>query len=110
MKNSLFASLFVVFAATAMADDYEFVLSYTEADFDSVESVKALHRRIRSVARDHCPTYGVTHNLRDAQDCVNDLVTNAIESIDRPVLSAFLEGGEELRIALDTHARERNAG
>ncbi len=110
MKKSLFATLFVVVAATASADDSQYVLSYTEADFESVDSVKALHRRIRSLATNHCPRYARSRDLRGTSDCVKDVVTDLIDSIDHPVLSAYLEGEDELRIALDGETDRRSAG
>ena len=110
MKKSLFASLFVVVAATASADDSRYVLSYTKADFDSVESVKALHRRIRTLATNHCPTYALTRDLRGTRDCVNDVMADLIDSINHPALSAYVEGADELRIALDADTDGQSSG
>ena len=100
MKKSLFATVMVVVAATASAEDSQIRLSYTQADFESVESVKALHRRIRALARDFCPRYARIRDLRTTVDCVNGTAQDLIDAVDHPVLTAYTAGEDEVRIAI----------
>jgi UrcA family protein len=110
MKQSLFAAVLVVFAATASAEEFQVALSYTAADFESVESVKGLHRRIWTLAAKECPNYSRTRDLRASRSCRNGVVKNLVDAIDHPALTAYVEGGDELRIVSDTEGDRRRAG
>lgn len=110
MKQSLFAAVLVVFAATASAEEFQVALSYTAADFESVESVKGLHRRIRALATKECPKYARTRDLRASSSCRNGVVQSLVNAVDHPALTAYVEGGAELRIVSDTKSDGRRAG
>ena len=67
MKRLLVAVLTLVSVQALAADEY--TLKYSTVDFQSVETVKALHRRIVDTARRTCPSYGSVRNLRVVRDC-----------------------------------------
>ncbi len=97
MKRLLVAALTLVSAQVLAADDY--TLKYGTVDFQSVETVKALHRRIVNTARRTCPSYGSVRNLRVVRDCKQAVIDDLVGKIDRPSLSATVEGVGEVRIA-----------
>jgi UrcA family protein len=110
MKKSLLAAVLVVFSASAYAEEFQVTLSYTAADFESVESVKALHRRIQALASKECPKYSETRDIRAARICADDIAEKLVHAVDNPALTAYLNGNDELRFALDSNARGPNAG
>lgn len=87
--------------AASAADDY--VLTYSANDFQTVDTVKALYQRIRSLARGHCPDYFRTRDLPGTSRCVDDVVNDLITSIGHPALSAYGNGSgdEGIRVALE---------
>jgi UrcA family protein len=70
-------------------------VNYSGADLSTTEGVKALYARLHAAAQRVCGDLdGANISLRYA--CVHDAMSNAIQSIDKPLLSAYY--------------RERNGG
>ena len=97
MKRLLIAVFTLVSAQAFAAEDY--ALKYGAVDFQSVETVKALHRRIVDTAKRTCPSYSEVRDVRFVSDCKQGVVDDLVGKIDRPSLSATVEGVSEVRIA-----------
>ncbi len=107
MKRLLVAAFTLVSAHAFAADDYG--LTYSAVDFQSVETVKALHRRIVNTASRACPRYGVVKEVRVVRDCKQGVIDDLVGKIDRPALSATVEGVGEVRIAELIERHRENA-
>jgi len=92
----------LAFATTSWADEKQTVMTYSAADFESVETVKDLYQRVRKIARRHCPSYSRTRNLQGTNACVDEVVDELISRVDHPALTAYRGGEEQVRIALET--------
>ncbi len=99
MKRLLATCTIALAASTAYADD-QYKVVVDERDFRSEASVKDLYRRIRKEARHVCPTYFATRNMREIANCRADVEADLVSKINHPLLNAYVEGTESLRIAL----------
>ena len=99
--KTIFAAFALTFAASAYAGDDEYVMTYSADDFQSVETVKELYQRVRTIAREHCPSYFRSRDLAGSTACVDDVVSDLISSINHPALSAYQDGEDEVRVALE---------
>lgn len=93
-------------ATAAFADD-QYGIVIDERDFRTEESVKALYKRIRREARNTCPTYFVNRDMREIANCRSDVETDLVSKINHPLLNAYVEGTESLRLAL-AERKQRN--
>lgn len=88
----------------ALADsDYSIVVKQT--DFKSAESVRALHQRIRREARQACPTFAGHRSIRETAVCRQEVAADLVSKINHPLLNAYVEGEDSLRIALAERGR-----
>lgn len=99
--KTILAAFALTLAASSYAGDDQYVMTYNANDFQSVDTVKELYQRIRNLARNHCPDYFRTRDLAGTNDCVNDVVNDLISNINHPALSAYKDGDEEVRVALE---------
>ncbi len=97
MKRLLIAVFTLVSAQAFAGNDY--ALKYSVFDFQSVETVKALHRRIVNTAKRTCPSYSEVRSVRVVRECKQGVVDDLVGKIDRASLSAYFEGDSEIRIA-----------
>jgi UrcA family protein len=74
-------------------------LRYSTAELRSVESTKALHQRIRRVARAFCPDYSVTKDMRDRVSCVKDVESDLVSKVNHPRLTKIHTGDARMTIA-----------
>ncbi|MEM7281613.1 MAG: UrcA family protein [Pseudomonadota bacterium] len=85
------------------ADDY--AISYRNAELTTIEGRIAVHKRILSAAKAHCPRYTRTKSLRDVANCVDDVVSDLVEQIDNPQFTAFVSGASGLEFTLAESGR-----
>ena len=83
MKRLLIVVFTLVSAQAFAADDY--TLKYGVFDFQSVETVEALHQRIVRTAKLTCGNYAALGDLRFVNDCKQGVVDDLVGKIDRPV-------------------------
>ena len=88
-------------ASVSMAGD-EYSLVYSKDDFRSADTVAALYQRVVKTAKSYCPDYSRTKSLSNQYDCINDVVTDLVDSIDHPSLTAFANGDTDVQIATQT--------
>lgn len=86
-------------AGPAADDDASYQLSYSSAELRSVESVKALHLKIRRVALDYCPDYAVTKNLSERASCIKDVESDLVSQVDNALLTRIHSGDSGMSIA-----------
>lgn len=92
----------VVLSAGAQAGDSDrYALQYSNRDFQSEATVKALYQRIRQVAKDHCPNYFRERDLAGVNDCVRDVTLDIVRSIDNAALSAVAQNRAQDLVAGD---------
>ncbi len=89
----------VLSAGAQAAEAYRYALQYSNKDFQSETTVKALYQRIREVAKDHCPNYFRERDLAGVNDCVQDVTLDIVRSIDRPALSAVAQERQDTLVA-----------
>ena len=82
-------------AAHALAQDFEYALTYSANDLATPEGVAALHTRIAKTARKHCPTYREIGSIKDAHACVDGVVSDLVSKVDHPDLTAYHRAGEQ---------------
>lgn len=74
-------------------------LNYNVVELKSAASVKALHVKIRRVARDYCPDYSVNKNLRERTNCIRDVESDLVSQVDHPLLTRIHSGDAAISIA-----------
>ena len=79
------------------ANDYSF--SYSPSELETIESVQSLHGEIVETAKEHCPSYNSTRSLADRRNCVNDVVSDLVQKVDSPVLTAYHQGEVNAQVA-----------
>lgn len=90
MIRTTIAAAALLVAGSAAADQFKF--SYTQQDFSSPEAVMQLHERIKSSARSYCnKEFFVDRTLGQVDECVEDVVTKLVDSIDDRRLFATTE-------------------
>lgn len=95
-----------VLSAGAQAGESDrYALQYTNQDFQTEATVKALYQRIREVAKDHCPNYFRERDLAGVNDCVQDVTLDIVRSIDNAALSAVAQDRQETFVAGDPEQR-----
>ena len=87
----------LLMAGVSVADEYK--LAYSASDLNSIESVQDLHVEIVETAKSHCPSYTSTRSLADRRACVDDVVTDLVEKVDSPVLTAYHQGEVNAQVA-----------
>ncbi len=112
MMQAAFAVVMVaglVSTASASSKDYEW--SYSANDFASPGAVKRLHSRMLAEAREHCPSYRITRDLRGARSCVGNVLNDMVRKIDHPLLNAYVEGEDDaLDLAFANRQRHSSGG
>jgi UrcA family protein len=104
MKTSalvLFTALMMSASASMAGDEYSLV--YSKQDFRSSETVAALYQRVVKTAQNYCPDYSRTRSLSEHYDCINDVVTDLVQSIDNQTLTAYVQGETNMQIATQDH-------
>lgn len=107
MKTIAMTLACLLVAGTAAAAEQTYSVVVKQSDFRSAEAVANLHARIRKQSRQACPNYFVERDLRAMAQCREEVEAELVSKINHPVLNAFVEGEESLRIAL---AARKGAG
>lgn len=89
--------------SVALAKD-GYSVSIKKSDFRSAKTVASLHQRIRKQSRDACPNYFVQRDLRAIAQCRKEVEEDLVSKINHPLLNAYVEGEESLRLALAERA------
>ncbi len=84
-------------ADTKLQDKYSF--SYVPAELSSQQSLTSLHKRIRRVARDNCPSYGVSRELKAGAQCRAEVAADLVSRINNPALTALHVGKPQREVA-----------
>lgn len=78
-------------AASVHDEPEAMTVSYADLDLSNEEGAEALYRRIRSAARTVCDV-SVSRDLREirlARDCYDAAVTEAVATLDTPLVTAL---------------------
>ncbi len=96
MRSNLLVLLCLPLASAAVAKDFHF--AYSSADLVSPEG---FYTRLDKAVEKHCLSINDGRNLRGLQACENSLIEMAVEQIDHPQLTAYIESGnrQELKRA-----------
>lgn len=86
-------------AAPSIGSTASYQLSYSANDLRSVASTKALHKRIRRIARAYCPDYSVTRDLSERASCVEDVESDLVSQVNHPRLTKVHSGDAVMAIA-----------
>lgn len=79
-----------VFAAAAKAEDTPVRVSTRGVDFADPSAVKAFYDRVRAAARVACSSDSLTSWVsREDEDCRSRFVRNAVDQVDKPLLTAM---------------------
>ncbi len=100
--SALVAAPGLALAGSANSDEASYQLSYNSAELKSAGSVKALHRKIRRIALDYCPDYGVTKNLSERASCIKDVESDLVSQVNHPLLTRIHSGDAAVSIASTT--------
>ena len=87
----------VLMSGMAYASEYSF--SYNSSELRTIESVQSLHQEIVKTAKEHCPSYMQTRSLADRRNCVNDVVSDLVQKVDNPTLTAYHQGDINTSVA-----------
>jgi UrcA family protein len=98
--SAAFALGSILLCAQALAED-DYTITYTYGDLASPEKVDALFDRIQKVARRHCPTYAVTHDVSARPQCVAEVMRDLVHSVNHPDLTRRASG-DDLRLQVVT--------
>ncbi|MGI9323912.1 MAG: UrcA family protein [Pseudomonadales bacterium] len=98
----LFIGLLSVGSAVA---DSEYSIVVKQTDFQSAEGVRALHQRIQRESRQACPTFAGHRSIRETAVCRREVLADLVSKINHPLLNAYVEGEDSLRIALTERRR-----
>ena len=88
----------LLLSAPAFAER-EYALEYSEQELATSEGVRELHARIVRTAKDYCPSYAETRQMRETAACVDDVVTDLVERVNHADLSALHQGRDKVRVA-----------
>ena len=99
MKRIAFTLACLLASSVALAEP-GYSVAIKKSDFRNADTVAALHKRIRQQSREACPNYFVQRDLRAIADCRRDVEADLVSKINHPLLNAYVEGDESLRLAL----------
>lgn len=68
--------------------DEGYKLNYSPAQLTTNTSVQALHKRIRQLAREACPSYFVERDLRARAECIAAVEDELVTKVNNPRLTA----------------------
>lgn len=97
--SALVATPVVLAASGGTATPQHYQLSYKGSDLKSMQSVKALHKRIRRIAVSYCPDYGVTKDLSERASCIEDVEADLVSQVGHPLLTKVHRGDVAMTIA-----------
>ena len=83
--------------SAALADGY--AVSYSEQELTSASGVESVHQRIVTVARRYCPSYSQIRRLREAQACIQDVVSDLVDKVGHPRLTSYHTDDGSVRVA-----------
>ncbi|MFK7916363.1 MAG: UrcA family protein [Pseudomonadales bacterium] len=89
--------------SVALADP-GYSVSIKKTDFRNAKTVAGLHQRIRKQSREACPNYFAQRDLRAISNCRQEVEADLVSKINHPLLNAYVEGEESLRLALAERA------
>ena len=89
----------MLFSANAAAEADEYVLSYSSKELGSAHGVSEVHERIVKAAKRYCPTYSTIRNMREVNDCIDDVVNDLVSKVNHPRLTDYHIGDDRVRIA-----------
>ncbi len=95
---ALFSSSVAV-ASAQSSDQAAYSFSYTAAELRSADSIRSLHQRIRRVARENCPSYGVSRELKAGAQCRAEIAATLVNRIGNPALTALHAGSSVRTVA-----------
>lgn len=84
----------------AAAADESYSVAIKQSDFRDAATVAGLHQRIRKESREACPNYFVERDLRAIAQCREEVEADLVSKINHPLLNAYVEGEDSLRLAL----------
>ena len=111
MKKLALAVLSVAcFAAgSAIADENQYAISYSNQELSNHEGVAAVHQRIMRTAKQHCPSYSQVRDLRRVRSCVSEVADDLVTKIAHPQLSSYHSGDSDVRVATMTQGASDNS-
>ncbi len=96
---ALFGSTAALANAEGAQDKASYSISYAPSELNSAAAVYSLHQRIRRIARENCPSYGVSRELKAGAQCRADVAADLVSRIGNPALSALHAGDEGRTVA-----------
>ncbi len=64
-----------------------------------MESIQSLHKEISKTAKTYCPSYTSIRSLADRRSCVTDVVSDLVDQVDSPLLTAYHRGETPNQVA-----------